>query len=117
MAAHLARLAAAPLTGRQLGAIHGEFRRLGYRDRWDRAARLTATAALARCTPIATTKDLTEGEAGRVVGILRQCADADDLAAALAAARPEPRRWLAAALAALAGPRARTPRARRALKS
>jgi hypothetical protein len=107
MAAYLARLDTEPLTPGQLGAIHGEFTRLGYRDPRDRAARLAVTATLARCAPIATTKDLTAGEAGRAVGALRRCADLDDLADALAAERPAPERpgWLAAIVAALTGAR------------
>ena len=71
--AELERLEADPLTPRQLGAIHGEFRRLGYRDPWNRADRLEVTAALAGCGPIASTKELYQGEAGRVIRGLRDC--------------------------------------------
>lgn len=106
MAARLARLETAPLTVNQLGAIHGEFRRLGYRDPWDRAARLAVTAALADSGPIDSTKELTEGQAGRVVGALRACATPAALAALLA---PPPRyTWrdvLAALVATLGGAR------------
>ncbi len=49
MAGRLRQLATAPLTTRQLGAIHGEFRRLGCRDRGER---LAITATLARTGPV-----------------------------------------------------------------
>jgi len=109
MTAYLARLESEPLTLAQLGAIHGEFRRLGYRDPWDRAERLAVTATLARSGPVTTTKALTEGQAGRVVAALRACPTPAALAARVATPPPPPLRrgtWgevLAAALAAVLG--------------
>jgi hypothetical protein len=95
--AALERLEADPLTLNQLGAIHGEFRRLGYRDPWDRTARLAITAALAWCEPIASTKDLCQGEAGRAIKALRDCATAAELEQLAEdqdqAAAPGPRTW------------------------
>jgi hypothetical protein len=80
------QLATEPLRPNQLGAIHGEFRRLGY-GRLDRAARLEVTAELARCGPVESTRELTMGEAGRVINALRQCPDLSALAELL---EPEP---------------------------
>jgi hypothetical protein len=68
-----------PLTRTQLGAVHGEFERLGF-GRADRAERLEISAAVAGYPgKLATTKDLTMGEAGRLIGVLRQCDDIADL--------------------------------------
>lgn len=79
---HRARLATEPLTGNQLGAVHREFERLGY-GRADRAARLEISARLAGYPgKLASTKDLTMGEAGRLVGALRACRAREDLYAA-----------------------------------
>lgn len=98
-----ARLAVEPLTLNQLGAIHREFERLRY-DPYDRAGRLEISAILAGYPgELATTKDLTMGEAGRLVGALRSCRNLADLYAAARAARPAPRpgwRQFIAALAA-----------------
>src|SRR6266516_3778955 len=95
------RLAVEPLTEAQLGAIHGEFRRLGFHVRYDRPERLRLTAELAGTPVVDTTNDLTMGEAGRVIRALRggrTIAEVYDLA------RPEPRRgWLAAFVAMLIG--------------
>ena len=78
------RLDTDPLTLVQLGAIHGEFRRLGF-DPADRAGRLEVTAALARVSGgIESTRELTMGEAGRVIGALRDCPGRAELAARLA---------------------------------
>lgn len=84
LAQYRARLATEPLTLTQLGAIHGEWRRLGL---CDRAERLQLSAAIARTAAIGSTKDLTLGEAGRLVGQLRRCATLAD-ARALAGLRP-----------------------------
>lgn len=69
------------------------------------AARLRLTAELAGVPAVGSTKDLTMGQAGRVIGALRNCATQDDL---YGLARPwwdqpEPprRRGLLAALAAI----------------
>lgn len=85
------RLSMEPLTRNQLGAIHREFYRLGFHVSADRAERLRITAALARFPgALASTKDLTMGEAGRVVGLMSGCGTARDLYA-LAEPEPEPR--------------------------
>jgi hypothetical protein len=85
------RLDSDPLTPTQLGAVHGEFRRLGF-GRADRAERLAATAVLARVPAgLESTVELTAGEAGRVIRALRECASYADLAARLRQAGPEPR--------------------------
>lgn len=85
-----ARIEVEPLTVNQLGRIHREFDRLGF-GRGDRAARLRATATLAGVPGrLASTKDLTEGEAGRVVRLLVGCRTAGELCALLVP-EPEPR--------------------------
>lgn len=90
LAQYRARLAAEPLTLNQLGAIHREFERLGFGEA-DRAERLEVSAILARYPgQLATTKDLTMGEAGRLVGVLRSCCNLEDLDAVLLAERPAP---------------------------
>jgi hypothetical protein len=98
-----ARLASEPLTVNQLGRIHREFERLGF-GAANRAERLEISAALARYPGrLASTKDLTMGEAGRLIGVLQSCRNLPDLYAATRAARPAPRpgwRQLIAALAA-----------------
>lgn len=105
------RLDREPLTLNQLGRIHREFARLGYGPA-DRAERLRLTATLARVPgQLATTKDLTMGEAGRVVGLMTGCRTVRDLYA-LAEPEPEPRPWglLAALLAWLIAPGRALPR-------
>lgn len=82
-----ARLESEPLTHNQLGAIHGHFLRLGFHVRYDRAERLRLTAILARSGQIASTKDLTMGQAGRAVGLLTGCRTAPEL---YAVAEPPP---------------------------
>jgi hypothetical protein len=77
------QLATRPLTLGQLGAVHGEFRRLGFRPA-DRRERLEITAGLAQIPDgLESTRDLTMGEAGRVVGALRSCRNDGELAALL----------------------------------
>lgn len=72
----------APATPNQVGAIHREFSRLGF-GAADRAGRLRITGQLARADgQLATTKDLTMGQAGRVVGALTECRSPRDLYAA-----------------------------------
>ena len=53
-----------PLTAAQLGAVRGEFARLGYRDPYDRDARLAASARLLAIGDLDSTKALTTGQAG-----------------------------------------------------
>jgi hypothetical protein len=92
---------AGPLTGRQLGAVHGEFRRLGFHPWYDRTARLELSAAVLGLDMLESTKSLTLGEAGQLVRALRDCRDVDGLYA-VAFPAPEPRglarvlAWLAA---------------------
>ena len=72
----------APATPNQVGAIRREFFRLGFGPA-DRAERLRITGQLARADgQLATTKDLTMGQAGRVVGALTGCRSLPDLHAA-----------------------------------
>lgn len=94
LAEYRARLDREPLTGNQLGAIHREFYRLGFHVTADRAERLRLTAELARVPSIESTKDLTMGQAGRVVGLLTGCGTARELYA-LTEAEPEARGLLA----------------------
>lgn len=65
-----------PLTPNQRGAIMGEFTRLGIRDR---AERLAACAALLGIDALATTADLTQGQAGQLVNVLERTTDRDAL--------------------------------------
>jgi hypothetical protein len=77
------RLDTEPLTGNQLGRIMAEFDRLGlYSRKYHRAERLRLTAILADYPgELETTKDLTQGEAGRVVRSLIGCRTRADLMA------------------------------------
>jgi len=84
LAQYRERLTAEPLTLTQLGAVHGEWRRLGLRDRDER---LRLSAAIAQAEPIGSTKELTLGEAGRLVGQLRECGSLAD-ARAMASSGP-----------------------------
>ena len=89
------RLDTDPLTLNQLGRIHREFERLGFGPA-DRPERLRLTAVLARSGPIASTKELSMGEAGRTVNALLRCQTADDL---YAMTTPKPRGFIASILA------------------
>lgn len=61
-----------PATPNQVGALHHEFKRLGYQDnRWDRPARLGAAAALLHLGQLNSTHDLTMGQAGQLLRALR----------------------------------------------
>lgn len=85
-AAHVERSAAPcgePLTPAQLGAIRGEFARLGYRDPYDRGARLAASARLLALDGLDSTKALTMGQAGCLYRQLCGFASRADLAAAV----------------------------------
>lgn len=99
-AEHLARLGTEPATDTQVGAIHGEFRRLGLEH--DRAARLEAVAALLGLDRLTSLTDLTMGQAGRLVGLLRTIETAGQLAARSRVAAGA-RAWVRAA-EILAGP-------------
>lgn len=72
-----------PLTAAQLGAIRGEFARLGYRDPYDRDARLTASARLLALGGLDSTKALTMGQAGCLYRQLCGFASRADLDAAV----------------------------------
>lgn len=90
LAEYHARLAVEPLTSGQLGAVHGQFRRLGYPVA-DRPGRLKISAALARYPgDLASTKDLTMGEAGRLIGALESCRNLADIEALAEPPEPEP---------------------------
>lgn len=73
------RLETEPLTGPQLGAIMREWRRLGLDGPADRGERLAVTAALAGLDGLASTCELTMGQAGLVLRALRGCAARADL--------------------------------------
>jgi hypothetical protein len=61
-----------PATPRQVGAVMGEFKRLGYgRAHYDRTARLAVTARILGLDVLASTKGLTMGEAGSLMTALR----------------------------------------------
>src|ERR1039457_2577915 len=64
-------LAVEPLTPAQLGAVGHELRRLGFRGRYDRPARLAASAALLGLGELDSTKSLTMGQAGQLLRVLR----------------------------------------------
>jgi hypothetical protein len=74
-------LAIAPLTQAQRVAVHAEFARLGVADR---AERLAACAALLGLDGLGSTMDLTQGQAGKLIGELR-ARDRGELAAVAAA--------------------------------
>lgn len=89
-----------PATMRQCGAVAGEFRRLGYppRSAAGRARRLADSATLLGIPPLSSSAELTKGEAGRLLHMLRGCETPDDLRALLstvstATAPRRPRRW------------------------
>jgi len=71
-----------PATRTQVGALHGQFRRLGF-PRWetsrDRAARLAACAALLGIDRLDSTRDLTMGQAGILIHDLPLFTSRDDL--------------------------------------
>jgi hypothetical protein len=79
-------LATMPATSMQIGAIHGEFRRLGFGED-ERVERLAISADLLHLGELASTSDLTMGDAGRLVRLLRSYQDRAELAAMLI--RPE----------------------------
>lgn len=64
----LERFATEPATPTQVGAVIGEFDRLGI---YQRDERLALSAALLGLAELASTNDLTMGQAGKLVGILR----------------------------------------------
>ena len=71
-----------PATRNQVGAIRREFERLGFGEA-GRAERLWITGQLAQAPgQLATTHDLTTGQAGRVVGAMTACTSLQDLCAA-----------------------------------
>jgi hypothetical protein len=59
-----------PATPRQRGAVMGQFTQLGYHRRYDRAARLAVAARILGLDGLATTSDLTTGQAGMLLGTL-----------------------------------------------
>jgi hypothetical protein len=80
---YLEVLATEPATGAQVGAIIGEFGRLGITDR---AERLAITAALLGLEHVGSTTDLVMGDAGRLVAMLRRTHDRAELPDVTAAA-------------------------------
>lgn len=73
---YLEMLATEPATPTQVGAIHGEFARLGVSAR---AERLAISAALLGLDDLGSTRDLVMGDAGRLVGMLRQTSARSEL--------------------------------------
>lgn len=71
-----AHLAEAPATPNQVGAIHRQAARLGLTDR---AARLAVCAELLGLGSLGSTRDLSQGDAGRLVGILSRARGRADL--------------------------------------
>jgi hypothetical protein len=69
-------LATESATANQLGAIMGEFARLGISDR---AERLAVCAALLDLDELDTSADLTMGDAGRLLNVLQHTADRAEL--------------------------------------
>jgi len=80
-------LASEPLTRNQLGAIHQEFARLGFRVN-ERSRRLALSAALLGFDSLDSTKALTMGEAGRLINTLRNTGERSELEAADSGTRP-----------------------------
>jgi hypothetical protein len=78
-----AMLATEPASSTQVGAVRGEFARLGFRQA-DRAERLAVSAALVGRDRLESTADLVMGEAGQLIKALRQFRDRDELATAAA---------------------------------
>ena len=78
-----------PATARQVGAVHGAFRRLGLDDPAWRGARLAVVRALCGAPGIFSIRQLTGGEAGRLARLLSSCRDCRDLVVLVALAREE----------------------------
>ena len=78
-AEYLRMIAIEPATPNQVGAVHGEFRRLGLDG--DRPARLAAAAALLGLDDLGSSRDLSMGQAGYLIHTLRGLAGAEELAA------------------------------------
>lgn len=78
-------LSTEPATPNQRGAIMAQFERLGFRSTYDRADRLTASAALLDLSELRSTRDLVMGEAGKLLCILQGFRDRAELDAAIAA--------------------------------
>lgn len=76
---YLEVLATEPATGTQVGAIIGEFERLGVANR---AERLAISAELLGVDKLASTADLVMGQAGYLVALLQRTRDRTALAAA-----------------------------------
>lgn len=72
-------LATEPATPDQLGAVMGEFRRLGFDHQADRAERLAACAALLGLDGLDSIRDLVMGQAGQLVHALREVTDRAEL--------------------------------------
>ncbi len=75
-ARRLERLETTAATRTQVGAIHGEFRRIGVRRRDER---LMISATLLDLDDLGSTLELTMGEAGKLIRILRDTRDRVDL--------------------------------------
>ena len=74
-----------PATPNQIGAVHGEFHRLGLDG--DRPGRLAVAAALLGLDGLTSSRNLSMGQAGYLVKTLRSLAGAGELATAVRQAR------------------------------
>ena len=79
----------APATPNQLGAVMRELHRLDLAHPAWRDCRLDVLAVLAGRDSLASTRDLADGEAGKLVRVLGECRDARDLAVLVAWAAQE----------------------------
>jgi hypothetical protein len=75
-----------PATRMQVGAVQGEFRRLGLHRQCDRGLRLAIATALLEIPAIRSLNDLRMGEAGQLLRMLRELGDQAELRAAATSA-------------------------------
>src|SRR5947209_843596 len=82
-------VAVAPATANQVGALHREFARLGYR-RADRGERLAMAAALLNLETLASLRHLRQGQAGKLLHVLLTVSDRAELVAPAPAVESAP---------------------------
>lgn len=76
---YLERLSTELATPNQVGRIVAEFDRLGFHWRTDRPERLRVSAALLGLSELGSTRALTQGQAGQLVGLLGRISDCSEL--------------------------------------